>query len=71
MSNIRLLSIFIVFLFLSGCKNQKQNLVVLSAPAGSLYTSINKDGELLFQTAGYLPPQEKVWLLLHIRSDLL
>jgi len=56
---ISLVLIAIVLVGSSGCKNRKNNLFVLSAPAGSLYTSINKDGITVIPNGRLLTPSGK------------
>ena len=43
----------------SGCNNAKNDPYVLSAPAGSLYTSINKDGITVIPNGRLLTPAGK------------
>jgi YVTN family beta-propeller protein len=55
---------FLVFLFIGcsffpGCRDSKKNLLVLSSPAGSLYTSINKDGVTVIPNGRLLTPAGK------------
>jgi len=49
----------LVFILLSGCKESKNDLIVLSAPAGSRYTSINKDGVTIIPNGRLLTPSGK------------
>jgi YVTN family beta-propeller protein len=44
---------------LSGCRNGKNDLLVLSAPAGSSYTSVNKDGVTVIPNGRLLTPSGK------------
>jgi DNA-binding beta-propeller fold protein YncE len=46
----------ISFLFLTYCKTSKPELYLLSAPAGSLYTKINKDGITIIPNGRLLTP---------------
>lgn len=56
----RLLNLVAIAVILfSGCKTGKNDLVVLSAPAGSLYTSINKDGTTVIPNGRLLTPSGK------------
>jgi YVTN family beta-propeller protein len=60
----RLLVLFLFLLLLSyliipGCKSGKNDLIVLSSPAGSLYTSINKDGTTVLPNGRLLTPSGK------------
>lgn len=57
-SRLLILAGFTVIGF-SGCKTGKNDLVVLSAPAGSLYTSINKDGTTVIPNGRLLTPSGK------------
>src|SRR5450759_2682666 len=54
-----LVSLAIVALSISGCKNHNNDLVILSAPAGRLYTSINKDGIPVSPNGRFLTPSGK------------
>lgn len=54
-SKLLFLVIFIGILA-SGCKSEKNDLLVLSAPAGSLYTSIKKDGITVIPNGRLLTP---------------
>jgi YVTN family beta-propeller protein len=57
---MRLYKLFILFLFLlPQCSNEKNNPIVLSSPAGSLYTSINKDGVTVIPNGRLLTPSGK------------
>jgi YVTN family beta-propeller protein len=62
---MRLFKFFILFLFLlPQCRNeQKNDLVILSAPAGSLYTSINKDGTTVLPNGRLLTPSGKNYVI--------
>ena len=53
------LIIAIYAIFLSGCKSTKNDLVVLSAPAGSRYTSIDKNGVTVIPNGRLLTPAGK------------
>jgi hypothetical protein len=59
--NYRTLFIIITLsgIMLSGCRNGKNDLLVLSAPAGSLYTSINKEGVTVIPNGRLLTPAGK------------
>jgi DNA-binding beta-propeller fold protein YncE len=46
-------------IILSGCKTGKNDLTVLSAPAGSMYTSINKGGITVIPNGRLLTPSGK------------
>ena len=52
------LSILIIFsvLILSGCNTRNNELIILSAPAGRLYTSINKEGTTVIPNGRLLTP---------------
>src|ERR1035437_4883392 len=52
------------FLIFSGCQTGKNELLVLSAPAGSLYTVINKTGilESVFMGLAITPDNKKVYV---------
>jgi len=54
-----LVLIAITGIFLSGCDNKKNKVVVFSAPAGNLYTSINKDGITVIPNGRLLTPAGK------------
>ena len=54
-----LILIAITGFFLSGCRNGKNDLVILSAPAGNLYTSINKNGVTVIPNRRLLTPSGK------------
>ena len=57
---MRLYKLFILFLFLlPQCSTEKNNPVVISAPAGSLYTSINKEGVTVIPNGRLLTPSGK------------
>ena len=56
---ISLVLIAIVLVGSSGCKNSKNNLFVVSAPAGSLYTSINKEGRTILPNGRLITPSGK------------
>lgn len=58
-----LVSLAIVALSISGCKNHNNELVILSAPAGSLYTSINKDGITVIPNGRFLTPSGKSFVV--------
>jgi YVTN family beta-propeller protein len=45
--------------FVSGCGNKKDNVIVLSAPAGNKLTSINKDGITIIPNGRLLTPAGK------------
>src|ERR1035437_2666625 len=47
------------FLIFSGCQTGKNELLVLSAPAGSLYTVINKNGTTVLPNGRLLTPSGK------------
>lgn len=51
--------IVVVGIFLSACDNNKNDVVILSAPAGNLYTSINKDGITVIPNGRFLTPAGK------------
>ncbi len=51
--------IFLTGLILIGCHRQNTNPLVLSAPAGSLYTSINKEGITIIPNGRLLTPSGK------------
>ncbi len=54
-----LVLITIAFLVFSGCLNHKNELVILSSPAGSLYTSVNKDSVTVIPNGRLLTPSGK------------
>lgn len=54
-----LILIAITGFFLSGCRSVKNDLVILSAPAGNLYTSINKNGVTVIPNGRLLTPSGK------------
>src|SRR5450759_2771389 len=57
---MRIYKLFILFLFLlPQCSTEKNDPVVLSAPAGSLYTSINKEGVTVIPNGRLLTPAGK------------
>jgi len=47
------------YLIIPGCKSGKNELMVLSAPAGSLYTSIDKEGTTVIPNGRFLTPAGK------------
>jgi YVTN family beta-propeller protein len=51
--------IAVMAIILNGCGNSRNELLVLSAPAGSLYTSINKDGVTVIPNGRLLTPSGK------------
>lgn len=60
MQHIRLLVLlFLSSVLLSTCKTNKNELTVLSAPAGNLYTSINKKGITVLPNGRLLTPAGK------------
>jgi len=60
MKLLRLLVLLeLFFLIFSGCNTRKNELLVLSAPAGSLYTSINKNGTTVIPNGRLLTPSGK------------
>ncbi|MCX6255650.1 MAG: bifunctional YncE family protein/alkaline phosphatase family protein [Bacteroidia bacterium] len=60
MRYFRLLGLIAITGFvISGCRNGKNDLLVLSAPAGSLYTSVNKDGVTVIPNGRLLTPSGK------------
>jgi YVTN family beta-propeller protein len=46
-------------ILISACSNKKDNFIVLSAPAGKLYTSINKEGTTVIPNGRLLTPAGK------------
>jgi YVTN family beta-propeller protein len=46
-------------ILISACANKKDNFIVLSAPAGKLYTSINKEGTTVIPNGRLLTPAGK------------
>jgi DNA-binding beta-propeller fold protein YncE len=57
LSNSRLLDIIaIAVIILAGCRNEKNTPLVLSAPAGSMYTAINKEGITILPNGRLLTP---------------
>jgi YVTN family beta-propeller protein len=60
MRNFKLLILInLTAIVLYGCGNAKNDLLVLSAPAASLYTSINKDGVTVIPNGRFLTPSGK------------
>ena len=55
----QLLFITLACILFSGCRNGKNDLIILSAPAGSLYTSINKEGITVIPNGRLLTPSGK------------
>jgi len=58
-----LIFVTILTVFMSGCRNVKNDLLVLSAPAGSLYTSINKEGVTVIPNGRLLTPSGKSFVV--------
>jgi len=52
-------SLLVSSIILSGCVNHKNELVILSAPAGNSYTSINKDSITVIPNGRLLTPSGK------------
>jgi YVTN family beta-propeller protein len=50
---------FLLCLILAGCQPTKHELTILSSPAGSLYTSINKEGTTVLPNGRLLTPSGK------------
>jgi YVTN family beta-propeller protein len=60
MQHIRLLVLlFLSCLLIPACKTEKNELYILSSPAGSLYTSINKNGTTVIPNGRFLTPAGK------------
>ncbi|MGD0755203.1 MAG: hypothetical protein ABR927_09100 [Bacteroidales bacterium] len=60
MRSLRLLGLIALSgLILHGCKTRNNDLLVISAPAGSLYTSINKNGTTVLPNGRLLTPSGK------------
>ncbi len=49
----------IVAVLLSGCKSKSNDIYIISAPAGSLYTGINKSGVTVIPNGRFLTPAGK------------
>lgn len=60
MSRLRFLFLILIAgIILSACHNRQNDLMVLSAPAGNLYTSVNKDGVTVIPNGRLLTPSGK------------
>jgi YVTN family beta-propeller protein len=55
-----LLTILVV---LSGCKNRRDDLIILSSPAGNLYTQINYKGKTVIPNGRLLTPSGKSFVI--------
>ena len=58
-----LLIVPLSLLILIGCKGGKNDLIILTAPAGSQYTSINKDGTTVLPNGRLLTPSGKSYVV--------
>ena len=58
-----LIPLLMVFMILQSCSDGKKNLVVLSAPAGKMYTSINMGGVTVIPNGRLLTPAGMTFLV--------